>query len=93
MEKSAIEILLEKVTKENVELKKQLTDARRYGNLEANKASRFERQVDVLVKELGNRMCVECSARSICLHSAGGITCGEAIKQWSLAEVKEEDKL
>jgi hypothetical protein len=56
--------------------------------VESEVVATLKRQVEVLAKELGNRTCVECSARSICLHSAGGITCGDAIKQWSLEQAK-----
>jgi signal recognition particle GTPase len=99
VDKSAIEKLLEKVTKENVELKKQLTDARRHGNIEANKASRFERQVNVLLGRLSYVSgfiltsyicgCADCPAKT----SDCDRKCVESLRKWSLAEVKEEYKL
>jgi hypothetical protein len=49
----------------------------------------LRRQVEVLAKEFKTHgRCVECQARSLCLHSAVGITCGDAIKQWSLEQAK-----
>lgn len=48
------------------------------------------RQVDVLAKEFSKHgRCAECQARHVCLHSAGGITCGDAIKQWSREQAKK----
>lgn len=93
MEKSAIEILLDKVTKENSDLKKQLTDARRYGNLEANKASRLERQLELLAKEVCH--IVPPSYMQHYTEWFKTLEC-DKIKEWvkwSLAEVKEEYKL
>jgi hypothetical protein len=57
--------------------------------LASQEAETLKRQLEVLAKELGNRMCVECQARSLCLHSAGGITCEDAIKEWSLEQAKK----
>jgi len=91
-EKSAIEILLDEVTKEKDKLKKQLTDARRYGNLEANKASRFERQVEVLLGRLSYMSdklyggCAYCPAQT----RDCDVKCVETLRKWSLAKVKEE---
>jgi len=49
----------------------------------------LNRQVAVLAKEFSKHgRCVECQARYLCLHSSGGTTCGEAIKQWSMEQAK-----
>lgn len=91
-EKNAIKILLDEVTKEKDKLKKQLADARRYGNLEANKANRFERQVEVLLGRLSymsNKLyggCACCPAQT----SDCDVKCSETLRKWSLAKVKEE---
>jgi hypothetical protein len=48
------------------------------------------RQVEVLAKEFSKHgRCAECQARHVCLHAASGITCGDAIKQWSLEQAKK----
>ena len=50
----------------------------------------LRRQVEVLATEFSKHgRCVECNARSFCLHSSGGKTCGDGIKQWSLERAKE----
>ncbi len=50
----------------------------------------LKRQVGVLAKEFSTHgRCVECQARYLCLYSAVGITCEDAIKQWSLEQAKE----
>jgi hypothetical protein len=55
----------------------------------AKKNILLRRQVDALAKEFSTHgRCVECQARYLCLHSAGGLTCEDAIKQWSLEQAK-----
>ena len=49
----------------------------------------LNRQVAVLAKEFSKHgRCVECQARSLCLHSTGAVACGDGIKQWSMEQAK-----
>jgi hypothetical protein len=57
--------------------------------VESEVVAALKRQVDVLANEFSTHgRCVECQARYLCLHSAGGLTCVDAIKQWSLEQAK-----
>ncbi len=50
----------------------------------------LRRQVEVLAKEFKTHgRCAECRARMLCLHSEGGITCEDSIKQWALEQAKK----
>ncbi len=51
----------------------------------------LKRQVEALAEEFSKHgRCGECQARSLCQDSnlMGGITCRDAIKQWSLEQAK-----